>query len=50
MCKLNNLIKNEANEHYIGWRLEELHYEYHLWNESKVPINLVDLLDGACTA
>ena len=50
MCKLCNKVLKEADEHYLGWRLEELHYEYHIWNGSKMPMNLIDLLDGSCTA
>ena len=50
MCKLSGKIIKEADEHRIGWRLEELHFEYHHCNGSKIPMNLVDLLDGSCTA
>ena len=50
MCKLCIKVIKEADEHYLGWRLEELHSEYHYWNGSKMPMNLIDLLDGSCTA
>ena len=50
MCKLNNKIRKEADEHYISWRLEELHFEYHQWIGPKIPKNLIEILDGSCTA
>ncbi|MCK4364630.1 MAG: hypothetical protein KAW45_01125 [Thermoplasmatales archaeon] len=50
MCKLCNKVMKEADEHFLAWRLEELHFEYHRCNGSKRPMNLIDLLDGACTA
>jgi hypothetical protein len=50
MCKLRNNIIEEADKHNIGWRLEELHFEYHHGNGIKIPLDLIELLDGSCTA
>jgi len=49
MCKLCNKVIKETNEDYLGWRLEELHYEHYRCNGSKMHMNLIDLLDGVCT-
>jgi len=49
MCKLSDKVIKEADEYRLSWRLNELHFEYHRWNGSKVPMNLIDLLDGVCT-
>jgi len=50
MCKLCNKVLKEADEYDLGWRLEELHAEYHRWQGSQMPMDLIDLLDGSCTA
>jgi hypothetical protein len=50
MCKLDDKIVKEAEEYHLCERLEELHHEYYNWNGSKVPVSLVDLLNGACAA
>jgi hypothetical protein len=50
MCKLRKNIIKEADDHHIGWRLEELHFEYLHGCRLKIPMNLIELLDGSCTA
>jgi hypothetical protein len=50
MCKLSERIIKETEEHYLCERLEKLYYEYHGYDELRISLSLVDLLDGACTA